>query len=204
LKEHPPAARVGEAPLGASAASLSARQTAAKLSFARVKTLLDIGGGPGFYAIAFARRNPRLKAVVFDNARTLKVARANIARAGLTGRIQTRAGDALQDDLGANYDLILLSNVVHSYSAAENQRLLARAAQALAPGGRLAVKDFLLNASRTGPEWASLFAVNMLVNSPGGDCYTVAEIKRWLRRAGLAAAAVLKLTPPSQIVIGKK
>jgi len=188
----------------ASSASLGARETAAKLGLAGVRTLLDIGGGPGLYAIAFARRNPRLKAVVFDNAPTLRVAQANIAKAGLAERIQTRAGDALRDDLGAGYDLVLLSNVVHSYSAADNQQLITKAAQALAPCGRLAVKDFLLTPSRTKPQKASLFAVNMLVSTTGGDCYTVAEIKHWLRQAGLAVAHVVKLTPPAQVVVGRR
>jgi len=188
----------------ASSASLGARETAAKLGLAGVRTFLDIGGGPGLYAITFARRNPRLKAVVFDDAPTLEVAQANIAKAGLAERIQTQAGDALQDDLGAGHDLVLLSNVVHSYSAADNQRLVAKAAQALAPGGRLAVKDFLLAPSRTKPQKASLFAVNMLVSTTGGDCYTAAEIKQWLRQAGLAVGPVIKLTPPTQIVVGRK
>jgi cyclopropane fatty-acyl-phospholipid synthase-like methyltransferase len=188
----------------ASSASLSARETAARTNLNGVKSLLDIGGGPGIYAIEFARRYPHLKAVVFDNAATLEVAQSNIARAGLTGRISLRAGDAFKDDLGAGYDFILLSNVIHSYASQDNQRLISRVALALAPGGRLGIKDFLLHSTRTGPTWASLFAVNMLVSTEGGDCYSVGEIKQWLCQAGLAFDGLVKLSPPSRMVVGRK
>jgi len=188
----------------ASSAALGARETAARLDLRHVRTLLDIGGGPGVYAIEFARRQPGLKAVVFDSAKTLEVARANIAKAGLSQRVSVQAGDAFKDDLGGPYDIVLLSNIVHVYSEEENRRLVARGAQALAPGGRICIKDFILDPRRTGPTKASLFAVNMLVNTDGGDCYTVAEMKGWLRRAGLKFAGSIKLTPPAQLVLGRR
>jgi SAM-dependent methyltransferase len=188
----------------ASSARLGARETAAALDLGGVRTMLDIGGGPGLYAIACARRQPGLQAVVFDNPRTLEVARANIARAGLAHRVTVRPGDAFRDDLGSGYDFILLSNLVHVYSDADNRRLVRRAAAALNPGGRVCIKDFLLNPGRVSPVKASLFAVNMLVNTAGGDCYTLAEMKAWLRAAGLRFAGALRLTPPSQLVLGRK
>jgi cyclopropane fatty-acyl-phospholipid synthase-like methyltransferase len=187
----------------ASSASLGARETARRLDLRGVRSFLDLGGGPGVYAIEAARRQGGLRAVVFDSAKTLEVARDNIERAGLADRIQTRAGDALRDDLGAGYDLILLSNVIHAYAAQDNQRLVGRAAAALAPGGRLAVKDFLLGPDRTQPARAAMFAVNMLVATEGGDCYSVSEVREWLRAAGLQPERVIRLTPPSRMVVGR-
>jgi len=188
----------------ASSAALWATETAAALDLAGVRTMLDVGGGPGLYAVACARRQPRLRVVVLDSAPTLQVARRYIAQAGLADRIELRAGDALCDPLGGPYDLVLLSNVIHSYSAAENRRLLARLTRVLAPGGRVAIKDFFLGPDRTRPLAASLFAVNMLVNTERGDCYTVAEVRQWLRAAGLRFAGVARLSPPSQVVFGRK
>lgn len=188
----------------ASSAALAAAETAAAVDLSRARTMLDLGGGPGLYAIAFARRWPGLRVVVFDQPDTVAVARQYIAQAGLQDRVCVAAGDAFEDELGRGFDFVLLSNLIHSYSAADNRRLIRRAARALAPGGRLAIKDFILNPSRTGPVWASLFAVNMLIHTAGGDCYTAAEIRAWFRATGLRPAGTVRLRPPSQLLLARR
>lgn len=186
----------------ASSARLQAAATARALDLRRVRSALDVGGGPGVYALALAQRQPRLTVTVLDTPKTLDVTREMIAAAGLPTRVLTRAGDAFTADWGRDYDLILLSNVIHVYSAADNQRLVQRAARALAPGGRLCLKDFILHPDRTGPEWSSLFAINMLLNTDGGNCYTLAELQDWLKRAGLRFAGCRRLPGPSRLVLG--
>jgi predicted O-methyltransferase YrrM len=188
----------------ADAARVSARQTAEMLDLSGAAKMLDVGGGPGLYAIEFARQNPKLYGVVFDNEKTVRVAQANIEQAGLSDRISVRTGDAYKDDLGDGYDFILLSNVIHSYSYEDNSVLVSRCAGALTRGGRLCVKDFLLDPDRTSPAWASLFAVNMLVNTESGDCYTVDEVAEWFHRAGLVLDKAMDLTAQSRLVIGRK
>jgi predicted O-methyltransferase YrrM len=139
-----------------------------------------------------------------DNAPTLEVARENIKKAGLLDRIELKPGNALIDDLGGNYDLILMSNVIHQYSNEENVELIKRAANALNNGGCIYIKDFILNPCRTKPIKASLFAINMLVNTEKGNCYTVDDIKAWFKSASLKPAKVIPLQSPTKIVIGKK
>lgn len=182
----------------------SACQTAEILDLSEVKKMLDVGGGPGLYAIEFARRNPQLHAVVFDNEKTIDVARANIEEAGLSGRVSVQLGDAFKDRLGNGYDFVLLSNVIHIYSYQDNSFLICKCADSLALGGRVCVKDFLLDRDRTGPAWAVLFAVNMLVNTESGDCYTVDEAAEWFNRAGLVLDTVMDVTAQSRLIVGKK
>ncbi len=167
-----------------------------------VERALDVGGGPGLYAIALARARPGLRATVLDRAETLEVARANVAAAGLAERVELTPGDALGGPLGGPWDLVFASNFVHIFSPEANRALVRRAAEALAPGGRLVVKDFLLDPGRTTPEGAALFAVNMLVNTEGGDCYTVEEVHGWFREAGLEPGATIDLTPQSRLAVG--
>ncbi|MBI4873798.1 MAG: methyltransferase domain-containing protein [Acidobacteria bacterium] len=150
----------------------------------RVRRLLDIGGGSGAYSIAFAQANPNLRAEVFDLAPVLAIAREHIAGAGLAGRISTRSGDLRTDEFGAGYDLILLSAICHMLSAGENRDLLRRCGRALAPGGRVLIRDFILDPGRTSPVPAALFALNMLVATRGGSTYTLAEYTAWLEEAG--------------------
>jgi predicted O-methyltransferase YrrM len=188
----------------ASSARTIAKKTVEALDLAQAGRMLDIGGGPGLYAIEFARHNPNLRVTLLDNQKTGEVARAHLEQAALASRISILAGDAFHDSLGGEYDFIFLSNVVHQYSAEQNRKLLKIATAALTPGGRICIKDFLLNDDRTTPAWSALFAINMLVNTEKGDCYTFEEVKNWLRGANLAVEKVIDLTPQSRMVIGKK
>jgi predicted O-methyltransferase YrrM/predicted transcriptional regulator len=183
---------------------VSAAETSKVLDLDGVRRLLDIGGGPAIYAIEFARRNPDLEVVVFDSEATLKVAEKNIRAAKLEERVTCRAGNALEDDLGGPFDLVFLSNVVHIYSAATNRQLVGRCASSLVPGGRLAIKDFLLDGDRLSPPGGAVFAVNMLVSTEGGDCYTVAEVNDWLSEHGLRFESLVDVATKSRLLTSRK
>lgn len=151
---------------------------------AGVRRLLDIGGGSGAYSIAFARANPELKAEILDLDTVLPIAQEHIEEAGLASRVSTRAGDLRRDEFGAGYDLVLLSSICHMLNPEENRDLLARCFRSTAPGGRIVIRDFILNPDRTSPKFAALFAINMLVGTRGGSTYTEAEYASWLAGAG--------------------
>lgn len=182
----------------------SAARLAELLDLTEVDRFLDVGGGPGVYAIELARRQPGLRAVVFDRPETAAVARRNVAEAGLEGRVEARGGDVLADELGGPWDLILVSNLIHIYPPEPNRSLVRRCAQALAPAGRLAVKDFLLDPGGTTPAGGALFAVNMLVSTEAGDCYTVEQVAGWMTEAGLEPQPVLELTGQSRVLVGRR
>jgi len=181
-----------------------ATRTAVQIDLSKARKMLDLGGGPGLYSIAFAHRYPQLQAVIMDSAETLEVASENIGKAGLSERISVRPGDAFQDDLGDEYDFVLLSNLVHIYSMEENRQLVSKCSDALNLGGLLCIKDFMLDNTRTGPLWATLFAVNMLVNTDRGNCYTLEEMTSWFEAAGLTLFDVLGLTAQSMLVLARK
>jgi (2Fe-2S) ferredoxin/SAM-dependent methyltransferase len=169
-----------------------------------VGRLLDVGGGSGAYSIAFARASPSLSAVVLDLPQVLPIAEGHVKAAGLAGRIATRAGDLRRDDLGAGFDLVLLSSICHMLGGDENRDLLRRAFAALAPGGRAVVSDFLLAEDRAAPKQAALFSINMLVGTPQGDCYTASEYASWMCEAGFASVERRDLPGPASLVIGTK
>ena len=169
-----------------------------------IQRMLDVGGGSGAYAIAFAQANPQLTAVVLDLPTVLPITEGHIAEAGLTGRVTTRAGDLRSDDFGRNYDLVFLSSICHMLGARGNQDLLARSARALAPGGRVVIQDFILEPDRTRPRQAVLFALNMLVGTEAGGTYTEAEYSSWLNAAGLAAVRRVRLPGPADLMVGAR
>jgi cyclopropane fatty-acyl-phospholipid synthase-like methyltransferase len=180
-----------------------AGQTAEALELSHATRLLDVGGGPGVYAIEFVRRYPSLKVTVLDDAKTLEVARRRIEEAGLSESITLHAGDAFEASPEGRYDFIFLSNLVHAFSSESNGRLVARLAEFMAPGAVMCIKDFLLDPDRTSPPWGAVFAVNMLVNTEEGDCYTVDEVKRWFEEAGLRFERLVELTPQTRLALGR-
>lgn len=188
----------------ADSARVSARELASELDLQDARRLLDVGGGPGVFAIELAKANPGLAIVVMDSEKTLQVAARNVKAAGLSDRIGFRIGNAFHDDPGQDFDFVLLSNVIHSYSADQNRELIRRCGQALRAGGRICVKDFVLNADRTSPAPAALFAVNMLVNTEAGNCYTLDEIRDWLERAGFQHEETRPVSRFSMLILGRK
>jgi 2-polyprenyl-3-methyl-5-hydroxy-6-metoxy-1,4-benzoquinol methylase len=165
-----------------------------------VRTALDLGGGPGTYGIELAKRG--IDVTLFDLPGTLEVAQEMI-RQSRVKNISFRSGDFHLDDIGNGYDLVLLSQVLHSNSEAEVQVLLSRVFDALTPRGMVAIHEFTLNEGRASPVPGALFSVNMLVNTAGGRSYTRKEMKGWLTKAGFRKIAVKDLGD-TVLVTGRK
>ncbi len=145
-----------------------------------VKTALDLGGGPGTYAIALAKKG--IDVTLYDLPETMRIARTNARNAGV--KIKLRKGDFVHDDIGRGYDLILLSQILHAYSPRENADLLLKCFQALNPGGVIYIQEIPIDKELTSPVRSAIFSVNMLVNTLGGRCYNAVEIEEWLKSAG--------------------
>lgn len=186
-------------------ASARARDVIRAVGARGIRRMLDVGGGSGAYSIAFAKANPELKAVVLDRPAVLPIARKHIREAGLANRVRTRAGDLTKDEFGSGYDLVLLSAVCHMLSPEENLDLLKRCSRALVPGGRVAIREFILSEDKTRPPRAALFSLNMLVNTKAGASYSEEEYRQWLEAAGFQAVRRTGPEDPgSGLMIGEK
>jgi SAM-dependent methyltransferase len=127
-----------------------------------------------------------------------------VAEAGLSGRVTTAVGDYVADPLPRGFDLVFMSAVVHSNGPSDNAALVAKAAGALDPGGRLAIVDWVMSPDRVVPTGGALFALNMLVATADGDTFTEAEIAGWLTGAGLADVSRVSTPFGTDIVMGRK
>ena len=156
----------------------------APLSF---RHLLDVGGGPGTWTMAFLRAVPGATATLFDLPDVIPLAERRFAEAGMSGRVRLAAGDYEKDPLPAGADFAWVSAIIHSLGRRENRRLYASIYGALAPGGTIAVRDVVMNPDRTTPPMGALFAVNMLVGTEEGGTYTLDEIREDLGSAGFTA-----------------
>ena len=163
-------------------ALLKVKNVLAALDLRGVKRVLDLGGGPGTYAMAFARQGK--EAVIMDFPETLKIAKRLIAKEGLGKKISLLPGDFTSDAIGSDYDLVLISQIFHAYDMQTCISMLKKCHQALKRGGKVVVQEIFLDETHTAPPWGALFAINMLVNTPGGRTYTPKEMTGWMNKAG--------------------
>ncbi len=185
-------------------ARFSAREMLAAVDLSRYRRMLDLAGGPATYAITFLGAHPALHATLFDRPAVIEIAREQVARAGLENRFTYLGGDCLVNDLGGPYDLVLMSNIIHSFGPEENALLVRKAHAALERGGTLIIKDFLVENDRSGPAYGLIFALHMLVHTPAGGTYSFDEVQSWTDAAGFGPGRVVSLTPQTRLWMVEK
>jgi SAM-dependent methyltransferase len=168
------------------------------------RLLLDLGGGPGTYAIHFCRHNPQLKATVFDLPATRPFAEKTIARFGLSDRIDFMEGNYLEDDIKGSYDAVWLSHILHGEGLKGSKTIVQKAVAVLEPGGIIIIHDFILDNSMDGPLFPALFSLNMLLGTDSGKTYSEQQIMDMLVAAGVKDIRRLAVQTPndSGILIG--
>ena len=166
--------------------------------------VLDLAAGSGVWGIAMAQGSEKVSVTAVDWPEVIPVTRKTVARFGLADRFSFVEGDLLQVDFGSGHNLATLGHILHSEGRERSQALLKKTFQALAPGGTIAIAEFLVNADRTGPLNALFFAVNMLVNTETGDTYSFEEISSWLKAAGFTDARKLDAPGPSPLILATK
>lgn len=178
---------------------------ARELPIGDARRLLDIGGGPGTYSLEWAKLHNHLKATIFDIAPVLEIAKKYIARYGLQDRISTKPGDFLKDDLDTGYDLVLLANVLQMYDGEQAKKIVNKAVQALAPGGRIIVHGFCTDHNETGPLQDALFNIHIGLLTPGGKAHPVKDKINWLESAGIQEVRHFRVDAfPTGVITGKK
>ncbi len=166
--------------------------------------VLDLGAGSGVWGIALAKQSPQVRITAVDWPGVLEVAKKMAMRHGVAERMTVVAGDLFVVDFGYNHQVVTLGHILHSEGPDRGRQLLKKAAEALAPGGTLAIQEFLPNDERTGPPLPLMFAVNMLLNTEAGGTYTFAEITGWLLAAGLEQPRQLPVPGPSPLILANK
>jgi precorrin-6B methylase 2 len=169
-----------------------AKKIAAAVQPGPARNLLDVGGASGTYTIAFLEAAPEMKATLFDRPAVIRMAGMRLAEAGMTDRVRLVAGNFYRAELPGGHDLALLSAIIHQNSPEENVDLFQKVFRALVSGGRIVIRDHVMEPNRTEPRDGAIFAVNMLVNTEGGSTYTYEEISAWLEAAGFANIRFLK------------
>ena len=159
--------------------------------------LLDLGGGPGTYALLLAAKTPQLSAIVFDLPEIVGISQEIIATSGMSDRVRVQAGDLLRDGYPTGMDAVLVSGVLHRESASTCLDILRRAGEVLRPGGQIIISDVMVDADGASPTMATLFGLHMLVSSERGGVHAKLDHLRWLERLGFTDVTVTDVPPPA-------
>ncbi len=177
-----------------------AKDVIAAINLKGVTRALDLGGGPGTYSMELAGK--KVSVTLFDLPETVEIAKQYVRERNIRN-VYFVTGDFHTDDIGAGFDLVFISQILHSLSAEESLALVEKARRALNPGGTIAIHEFLLEKNRAFPVPGALFSVNMLVNTAAGRSYTTDEMKGWLTKAGFRGIRTKPLGD-TVVLTGKK
>ncbi|MDR3234545.1 MAG: methyltransferase domain-containing protein [Planctomycetaceae bacterium] len=145
---------------------------------------IDIGGASGTYAAAFLRTLPRSEGTIVDLPVGIAAARQRFTASEFEHRIQLVEADFFRDEFPTGFDFAWVSAVIHQFDRSGSRELYKKAFRSLRSGGKIAVRDFMMNAARTAPKDGAFFGINMLVETQTGRVYTFEEVKSDLESAG--------------------
>ncbi|HTE83889.1 MAG TPA: class I SAM-dependent methyltransferase [Dehalococcoidia bacterium] len=168
----------------------------------RLRNVLDIGGGHGYYSERLLQLNPALTITVVDVAGSIAYLRQRLHDHPQRDRFRLQVGDARTLDLAETFDLVLLNNLLQYFSDEEKPEVVRRAARALSQAGTLAALKFRLDETGSRPPSSSLFSLMIMVNTYKGRQETDAEFVSYMQAAGLRDVQALPLNEERTLVLG--
>ncbi len=179
-------------------ASAIAPAVAELIDLGGCRRLLDLGGGPGTFAIHFCLKHPELTAAIYDLATTRPFAQKTIKKFGMEDRIRFIPGDYTAEEVEGAFDAVWLSHILHGEDPATCQEMIRKAVGTLTGKGRIFIHEFILEDSADGPLFPALFSLNMLVGTDGGRAYTQAELVDMLTAVGVRDIQRLPFVGPTE------
>jgi len=170
------------------------------LDLSNAKRLLDLGGGPGTFAIHFCLANPGLRASVYDLETTRPFAEKTIHQFQVSDRVDFIPGNYIKEkkipsDL---FDVAFLSHILHGEGPEDAKRIIGLAVAALKPGSKIFIHEFIMDNTMDGPLFPALFSINMYLGTPGGRSYSEIELSNMLRSHGVKDIKRLAFEGPTQ------
>ncbi len=176
---------------------------AKKIPWEKYKTYADVGTAQGDLAVQIALANPHLKGTGFDLPEVGPIFEEYAEANGVSDRLHFQPGDFFKDPL-PRVDVITMGHILHDWNLDEKKMLIAKAYEALSPGGAMVVYDAIIDDDRSRNVFGLLMSLNMLIETPGGFDYTGANCIGWMRQAGFREAYVEHLAGPDSMVVGVK
>ena len=168
-------------------------------------SVLDLAAGSGVWGVSLAERSKQVRVTAVDWDAVIPVTRRVAERHKVADRFTFVVGDLDSAEFGKGHHVATLGHILHSEGIERSKSLLKKTFAALAPGGTIAIAEWLVSEDRNGPPPGLIFAVNMLVNTDRGDTFSFGEISRWLTAAGFTDPRLVDELPcPSPLILATK
>jgi ubiquinone/menaquinone biosynthesis C-methylase UbiE len=167
-------------------------------------SVLDLAAGSGVWGIGLAQRSPQVRVTAVDWPGVIDITKKFATRFGVGDRYTFVPGDLATADFGSGHNIATLGHILHSEGERRSHALLKKTFDALAPGGTIAVQEFLVNDDRTGPPVGVLFGVNMLVAGDESDVWSFNTIAGWLKETGFENPRTIDSPGPSPLILATK
>ena len=178
------------------AGSLGPGRTLARLvDLSGATSLLDVGGGTGAMTISLCKEYEQLQSTIIDFPNVAEIGWRFVSEAGLVDRVRYIPGNAVEVAWPGNQDAILMSYLLSGVPGAAVESLLGNAFQALAPGGKLLVHDFMVEEDRRGPALAALWQLQHMAFTPEARSLSVGWLTATGREIGFRTSEAENLIP---------
>jgi len=167
--------------------------------------ILDLACGSGAWSIACALADKKSQVTAVDLPSVMDLTRQYVKRFRLDSQYEYRPADLRQLEISKEkYDLIILGHICHGLGENDSRKLIKKCYEGLNKKGRLLIAEIIPNDLKTADPVALLFGLEMLLNTPSGDVFTVKELKRWLLLSGFKKAGTFKAQYPTTVIVGEK
>lgn len=166
--------------------------------------ILDLGAGSGVFSIELAKLYPKAQIYCFELPRVAELTQKFIDRSGLNERIHVISGDFLKDDIGSDYDLVLISDVLSEYSFKTVMQTLTKVYDAMKFSGVVAIFDYFFDDKRTSPTEVVTHSISMLINTLEGEILNNTDIWFAMREAWFSDIYKIETNFGKSLVIGFK
>ncbi|MFH0864649.1 MAG: methyltransferase [Bacteroidota bacterium] len=170
--------------------------------FSSLQTIVDVGGGQGFFLSCILHKNKQLEGIVFDLPHVVEEAKANMELFKVSSRCSVVAGSFFES-VPENAEAYLLKNIIHDWDDEKCLAILKNIHKAMKPGGKLiCIETIIQNDNKA--SFGKNLDIEMLVGTNGGRERTLTEFKNLYEKAGFKITAVFKTPTPFNFIEGIK
>ena len=181
---------------------ISSPQVVNAVDLSGYSTFCDLGGATGHLAIAACRRWPNLTGIAYDLPEVVGLTKAVVDEANASDRVAVVGGNFFTDEL-PKADVYALGRILHDWTEAKIEALLAKIYAALPTGGAILIAEKVLHDDGNGPDWSVLQSLNMLIVTEGKE-RTLGQYAALLERAGFRDVVCHRTAAPLDAVLAKK